>query len=112
MKVTKVARREAKALFAACIIGGIPDETRVKSAVSVVLAKKPRGYMGILHHFQRLVKLDLVRRTAKVESAIELSAEQKSSVEKKLAGLYPEGLLFNFEVNRLGGLRCCRKRCL
>ena len=37
--------------------------------MDAVLAGKPRGYLAILTHFQRLVRLELDRRTATVESA-------------------------------------------
>ena len=44
-------------------------KTRVRQAVQKVLELKAARLHGILSHFQRLVKLDIDRRTAKVESA-------------------------------------------
>lgn len=73
MKISKQARRDGKALFTSCKVNGVLDEARVRQTVSAVIARKPRGYLGILSHFQRLVKLDLERRTAMVESATPVS---------------------------------------
>ena len=70
MKITKTARREAKSLFEACRINGVLVDSRVRSAVSAVINQRPRGYVGILHHFQRLVKLDIQRRTARIEKVV------------------------------------------
>ena len=68
VKISKQARRDAKELFHACRVNGVLDEAKVRQVVQQVIAAKPRGYFAILSHFQRLVKLDLDRRTARVES--------------------------------------------
>ena len=72
MKITKQARRDAKQLFRSCLLNGLLDENRVRQVVQQVIAQKPRGYLAILSHFQRLVKLDVARRTARIESAVQL----------------------------------------
>lgn len=107
MKISKQARREAKQLFQACLVGGLPDEERVKRAVSLLIEKKPRGYMAILSHFHRLLKLDIERRSALVESAVPLSDEQRAALEHNLSRLHAEGLQVAFSVNAglIGGLR-------
>ena len=69
MKISKQAGANAKQLFRSCFNNGVLDEDRVRQAVQASDAKKPRGYLGILSQLQRLVKLDLDRRTARVESA-------------------------------------------
>ena len=107
MKVSKQARREAKELFRDCIVTGVLDENRIRNVVSKVAQLKPRGYIGILSHFQRLVKLEVERRTAKVESAAPLSPEVQADVKNKLGKLYGQGLNISFAQNPslLGGLR-------
>ena len=107
MKITKQARREAKGLFRSSIVNGVLDENRVRLVVSKVAELKPRGYLGILTHFQRLIKLELERRTAKVESAVVLSPEIQADVESKLSKIYGQGLNISFTQNPalLGGLR-------
>jgi F-type H+-transporting ATPase subunit delta len=107
MKVSKQARRGAKELFRDCIVNGVLDENRIRNVISKVAQLKPRGYVAILSHFERLVKLEVERRTAKVESAAPLSPEVQAEVKNKLGKLYGEGLNISFAQNPalLGGLR-------
>ncbi len=92
MKITKQARRDAKELFHSCRVNGLLDEAKVRQAVQQVIAAKPRGYFAILSHFQRLVKLDLDRRTARVESAVPLAEPQQAPIRSNLTRRYGEGL--------------------
>jgi len=107
MKISKQARRDGKALFNTCKVNGALEENRVRQAVSAVIARKPRGYVGLLEHFQRLVKLDLERRSARVESAAPLTEELATSVKAELAWRYGQNLNVTFAVNQdlIGGLR-------
>ena len=59
MKINKQARRDGKTLFRSCLVSGRLDEGRVRTAVDSVLEKKPRGYLAALHHFLRLMKLEV-----------------------------------------------------
>jgi F-type H+-transporting ATPase subunit delta len=88
MKISKQARRDAKALFQTCKVNGLLDEDRVRAAVNAVIERKPRGHVAILHHFQRLVKLDLDRRTARIENAVESSPELMNSIQANLEKRY------------------------
>jgi len=107
MKITKQARREAKELFRSSFVNGVMDEGKVRNAVQKVVEIKPRGYVAILEHFKRLVKLEQDRRAAKVESAVALTPEQQSGVAANVQKLYGSGLNLSFEVNPalVGGLR-------
>ena len=107
MKINKQAKRDAKQLFSSCKVSGLLDENRVRQAVGAVVAQKPRGYVAILSHFHRLVKLDLDRRTARVESAVAAPDALKSSVTANLAQRYGAGLNISFGVSPelIGGLR-------
>lgn len=107
MKISKQARRDGKTLFSNCRVSGVLDENRVRQTVTAVIAQKPRGFVGILTHFQRLVKLDIERRTASVESATPLSDSLATAVKANLAQRYEQGLDVGFIVNPalIGGLR-------
>jgi F-type H+-transporting ATPase subunit delta len=107
MKVSKQSRRDAKQLFQSCVANGLLDENRVRQAVKRLLEEKPRGYQAIASHFQRLVKLDVQRRTARVESASSLTPELQSAVKNGLDRNYGPGLNFSFEQNPalIGGMR-------
>ena len=107
MKISKLARREAKQLFRCCIVNGRLNDDRAKQAVTQVIAQKPRGYVGILNHFQRLVKLDVEQHTAHVESATPLADDFKSRVTANLTARHGAGLNLTFTTNPglIGGMR-------
>lgn len=107
MKSSKQSRRDAKQLFKGCQVNGQMDEGRVRETVKLVIEKKPRGYLGTLTHFQRLVKLDIDKRTAHVESATDLAPETQASVKANLTKVYGENITLSFSVNPrlIGGLR-------
>ena len=107
MKISKQAQRDARQLFRTSLVNGALDEGRVRQVVTLLAEKKPRGYVQILSRLHRLVKLDLAKRTAKVEGAVAatptLMAEVKAGLEKH----YGAGLDLSYVVNPslLGGLR-------
>ena len=107
MSSSKQARRDGKQLFKLCVIGGRLDEPRVRQVVAQVLTHKPRGYFATLKYFQRLVQLDVQRRTARVESAGELPSDQREAVQGNLSRRYGTGLGFEFAVKPelIGGMR-------
>jgi F-type H+-transporting ATPase subunit delta len=107
MKISKQAQREARQLFRSCQVNGLPDENRVRQAVSLVLAQKPRGFIGILSRLHRLLKLDADRRAASVESAVPLGADLRAQVAAQLHKIYGAGVNLSFSENPalLGGLR-------
>ena len=107
MRITKLARREAKELFRSCFVNGLLDDARVRQAVSGMASAKPRGYLAILSHFERLVKMEIERRTARIEGAVPLTSEQQADVTARLNGMYGAGLDISFVQNPalIGGLR-------
>ena len=107
MKISKQARRDAKELFRSTFTNGVMDEAKVRAMVRKVVEMKPRGYVAILEHFKRLVKLEQDRRAAQVESAVALTPEQQSGVAGNLEKIYGRGLNLSFGVNPavVGGLR-------
>ena len=107
MKISKQARRDAKDLFRAAQVDGLLDDNRARQVIDQVLSKKPRGYTAILSHFQRLVKLDLAKRTAKIESAVPLPPEMEAKLRMTLELRYGKGLQFSFAENPslIGGTR-------
>ena len=107
MKISKRAQREARQLFHSCRVGGVLDENRVRQAVSLLLAQKPHGYVGVLSRLHRLVKLDLEQRAARVESATPLSAGLQTDVANRIRKIYGAGADIAFSQNPalIGGLR-------
>jgi F-type H+-transporting ATPase subunit delta len=107
VKITKQARRDAKQLFTGCRTNGMLEEAKVRQTVLGVIAQKPRGYVAILSHFHRLVKLDIERRTARVESATLLTAAEQEAIRANLTRRYGAGVNIAFTQNAtlLGGMR-------
>ena len=107
MKISKRAQHDARQLFRSCQANGLLDENRVRQAVTLVLAQKPRRYLEILSRLSRLVKLDLERRTARVESAAILPGDLQTDVANRIKKIYGEGVSLTFDRNPalIGGLR-------
>ena len=107
MKISKQARRDAKDLLRCCMPEGLMQEAKVRMAVQELVTRKPRGYVAILSHFQRLLRLELERRSGRVESAVPLGDAQKAELQTRLGKLYGSGLNLVFETNPalLGGVR-------
>jgi F-type H+-transporting ATPase subunit delta len=107
MKISKQAQRDARQLFRSCQVDGLLDAGRVRQTFVLVLAQKPRRYIEILSRLQRLVKLDVERHAARVESAVPLSANLQKDVAGRIRKTYGAGVDITFSQNPelLGGLR-------
>ncbi len=68
---------------------------------------KPRHYVDILKNYHRLIRLELDKRHAVIESATALSWDTSEHVLRDLRLKYGEGLTTEFRVNPdlIGGLR-------
>ena len=79
----------------------------MRQAMALVIEKKPRGYFGILQELQRLVKLDVSSRSARVESAVALTEAQQQSVRESLVRLKGGEVTVEFAENAglIGGMR-------
>ena len=107
MKISKLAQREARQLFRSCRVNGLLDDSRVRQATALLLAKRPHRYVEILSRLHRLVKLELERRAARVESATPLPADLQADVADRIRKIYGPGADITFSRNPalIGGLR-------
>jgi F-type H+-transporting ATPase subunit delta len=107
MKTSKQGRRDARQLFRACLDGEALNENRARQVMASVVQQKPRGYVAILTHFQRLVRLEVARRAARIESAVPLSPQAQAQMQGDLTRKYGPGLTFTFAQNAalIGGVR-------
>ena len=107
MKITKQAKSEAKQLFRYCLLNGLLDENRVRKVVQYAIAAGHRNSAAIVSHFVRLLKLELVRRTATVESAAPLPPDLQAAIEAGLTRRYGPGLTTAFaqRPELIGGMR-------
>ncbi len=107
MKISRQAQREAKQLFQACHVEGNLNDDKARETVNLLLEKKPRDFVAVLSHLHRLIKLDVQRRTADVQSAVALNENQQADVRENLSKLYGNNLNYTFTENGelLGGMR-------
>jgi F-type H+-transporting ATPase subunit delta len=107
MKTTKQIMREARQLFRVCLVDGRLDEDRARVVVQRVIQSRRRGYLTLLGHFKRLLKLQYDRFTARVESALPLPADLQATVRAELTGVYGPGITTLFARNPalIGGMR-------
>ena len=104
---SKQAMREARQLFRLCRVNGTLDEGRVRRVVQAVVQLRRRGYLTLLGYFHRLVKLDRIQHTAKVETAEPVPDDLRAEVEAHLERKHGAGLATQFVLNPelIGGMR-------
>jgi len=107
MKISKLALREARQLFRSCFVNELLDENRVRQLIALLTEKKPRGYVEILSRLHRLVKLEIARRSVRVENAVETSPAQMETIRLSLEKQYGAGLDLQYSINPrlIGGMR-------
>ena len=108
MKITKDANRAARQLLRACVdASGRLHGSRVKTVIKKLAETKPRNYLSIAVAFERLVRLEVQKRRATIESAAVLSSELRDQLRADLQKKFGEDLELDFNINPelLGGLR-------
>ncbi|MCB1232893.1 MAG: F0F1 ATP synthase subunit delta [Verrucomicrobiae bacterium] len=107
MKISKEARRVARQLMKATVKDGRVDGGVVRKVVARLKEEKPRGYLGMIAAYGRLVRLELEKHHAIVESAVTLADETRSTVEFDLQKKYDGKLTVEYKVNPalIGGMR-------
>ena len=91
MKITKEARQLSRQLFRLSLTDDRIDRAKVNSLVQSVITKKPRHYLGALESFQRLLRLEMDKRHAVIESAAPLSDDTSASIVQNLKQKYGAG---------------------
>jgi len=107
MKLTKEVRKVSKELFHGSFTNGQLDAEKVRGFVGQIVAGKPRHYVDILKNYHRLIRLELDKRHAVIESAATLSPATSEHVLRDLKSKYGPALTTDFRVNPelIGGLR-------
>jgi F-type H+-transporting ATPase subunit delta len=107
MKINKETRQLSKQLLRASFVDGQLDSGRIASLVKSLIEKKPRNYIKVLESYKRLLRLELEKRTATIESATELAPQAEADLLANLKRKYGGDLATRFVVNKelLGGMR-------
>jgi F-type H+-transporting ATPase subunit delta len=107
MKLDKDSRKLSKQLFQASFTDGRIDGAKVATIGRKVADSKPRNSLGILKEFQRLIRLEVEKHHAVIESAAALDDGTKKQLLANLQSKYGNDLTTEFKVSPelLGGLR-------
>jgi len=94
-------------MFRLCLVNGTLDESRTLEVILLAATAGRRNSQLILSHLLRLVRLDLARHTASVESAAPLPAELRADIESTLRQRYGSELATTFDHRPvlIGGVR-------
>ena len=107
MKISKEIRQLSRNLVRDSYVDGALDRERIGAIVRKIVQKKPRNYIHLLENYQRLLRLEIEKRRATIESAAELDQEAGRQIVEGLKEKYGSGLTTNYVVNPalLGGVR-------
>jgi F-type H+-transporting ATPase subunit delta len=107
MKINKEIRQLSREMLRASFTDGQLDAGRTRSLVNSLIEKKPRNYLDVLKNYRRLLRLELEKRRARVETASALDSTTSSELVANLKKKYGSDLTAEFIVNPelLGGMR-------
>jgi len=107
MKINKEIRRLSREMLRASFTDGQLDPGRIASLVDSLIARKPRNYIGVLKNYRRLLRIEVEKRHARIETASEVDRETGSTLVANLKKKYGSDLTTEFVVNPqlLGGMR-------
>jgi F-type H+-transporting ATPase subunit delta len=107
MQTKKRTRGAARHLYRLCLVNGALDEGRVRLVARRLARSRRRVARPVLGAFQRLVRLDLDRYTARIESATPLAGPLRDTVAQRLSDRYGARLNISFRDDPalIGGMR-------
>ena len=90
MKIPREAQRHARRLFDASFVEGRLDAKRSLDVADALVATRPRHGFQVLKEFVRLVRLDIQKHTALIESAFTLSEASQVIIVAALKARDPQ----------------------
>jgi F-type H+-transporting ATPase subunit delta len=107
MRIAKEARKVSRQLFKHSFTEGKLDKEKISHMVESLLADKPRHYVDALKVYQRLLRLEVEKRHAVIESATQLDNSVADKILANLHSRYGEDLTTEFRTNPelIAGLR-------
>ena len=107
MKLNKEIRQVSRKMLQASFTDGQLDPGRISSLVDSLVTRKPRNYVDVLKNYKRLLRLELEKRHATIETASEVDSAVRSEIEANLKSKYGNDLSTEFHVapELLGGMR-------
>src|SRR5213593_4757951 len=98
MKINKEIRKLSREMLRASFTDGQLDPGRISPLVDSLIARKPRRYIEVLKNYRRLLRLELEKRQAKIETASEVDPARTSELVDNLKKKYGADLTTQFVV--------------
>lgn len=106
MKIPREAQRHARRLFDASFIEGCLDAKRSLAVADALIATRPRHGFQILKEFARLIRLEIQKHTALIESAVPLSEDSQAMIVTALKQRDPQmEATTSINASLIGGTR-------
>ena len=107
MKINKEIRQISREMLRFSFTDKDLDRGKIGRIVESLVAKKPRNYIDILQHYKRLLRLEIQKRHAKIESATQLAPQAAAKIVERLKKKYGVDLTSELVVDPalLGGVR-------
>ena len=107
MKINKEIRQLSREMLRASFTDGQLDRGKIGAIVESLVAKRPRHFVDILQYYKRLLRLEIEKRHAKIESATQLAPQAAVNIVDRLKKKYGADLTSEFVVDPgvLGGVR-------
>jgi len=107
MKINKETRQLSRQLLRSSFSDGQLDRARVSQLVKSLIEHKPRNYIKVLDAYKRLLRLEVEKRSATIETATELAPDAAAQLTQNLKRKYGVDLTTQFVVvpELLGGMR-------
>jgi len=107
MKINKEIRQLSREMLRASFTDSQLDPQRIASLVDSLTRRKPRHYIEVLKNYRRLLRLEVEKRSARIETASEVDSAIRSEILANLKKKYGNDLTAEFVVDLalLGGMR-------
>jgi F-type H+-transporting ATPase subunit delta len=107
MRINKEIRQTSKEMLRASFTGSQLDHGKIDAIVQSLITKRPRHFVDVLQHYKRLLRLEIEKRHAKIESATNLESQAATNILDRLKKKYGTDLTSEFVVDPalLGGVR-------
>ncbi|PYL51894.1 MAG: hypothetical protein DMF33_09400, partial [Verrucomicrobia bacterium] len=84
MKINKEIRKLSREMLRASFTDGQLDPGRIASLVDSLIARRRRNYVDILKNYRRLLRLELDKRRARIETASDVESTISSELVANL----------------------------
>ena len=88
-------------------MGGAIDVAVVRKVIAKLNERKPRGFLQVIGAYWRLIRLEMEKNRAVIESAVELSPDMQKKVVADLEKKYGNQISTEFAINEslIGGMK-------